>query len=606
MTLTQFITTHFLEPQWLYTLITSGILLIFYIIRPKPNKQEIPALLFIVKDQDHAKSGSFFERLLVDPLLLIQLALLILLALTIAGPQFFVNEKQTVHKTAIIIDGSASMQTKVGGTSRFDQAKTKSLDYVTNKNIIILAADISLTSADDLSLEESKQVISQLHAQDTRTNLAEAINLAAGHVGKDDQIVIFSDFIETVLQADYVTAIQKAKAQGIKVFTVEIGSTGKNIGIISLGVNDLTSYVQVKNYNNESRIATLTIGQATQTVKIAPLGSEVIEFNTSFGITPIEIKEQDDLGIDNNAVIANHPAKTLSVLVITNEEPGSESLRYLLTALEVNPEIRYDIANPPSIDSFDYDVFILKDFKPQALLPGTIKKIEQRVQDGAALIVHAQSGLFGVELPIPVKFKSEQGESPVIVSNDFGFVQDMNFGMVENYFEVSPTSAAVVVAESDSGSPLIAFSHDGKGKVLYYGLLQSAFHLDIYYPIFWKRAIDFLIGREDISSLNVRTGSLLTLTQETKIKTPSKSFVSNQVYFDEVGVYTIGDTKYSANLISEQESDINRVKESTDKMVFDQVSYKESVPKDMTSTFILFALLLLAVEYLFVKIRGEF
>jgi hypothetical protein len=602
-----FLTSTFISPLWLVTLLFALITLILYLIRPRPKKQDIPALMFIVKESERAKSGSWLKKLLLDPLLLLQLATLILLTLALAQPIIQVNQKATIDKTAIIIDGSASMLAREGTSTRFDQAKNIAQDYLTSKNFIILAGDVALALDDDLSRLEAKDVLASLEPTHTRTNLAEAIDLAAANLGKGSQIVIVSDFIETKLHADYLSAIAKAKAQGIHVITKRVGSPiTDNVGIIAMQAGLPTSVIQIKNYKDEETTVHLDLAGLEQNVEVPAKGTEVVEFETPSGITKIRIKDSDAFPIDNEVYLSNYPEKTIRVLVISNEEEDSQSLKYLKTALDVNEELTVEYQTPPKVDVNGYDVIIIKDVNPTALLPRTIKEITQQVEQGTALIAFAQPGLFSLNLPLPVTYKDQGGQTPVIVLETLGFVRDINFGMVPSHMIVEKDPQAVVIAQSEEESPLIAYKDVGEGRVLYYGLQNDEFHLDIYYPIFWKRAIDFLIGREELSRINLRTGALLNFASPVQVKTPTGTKTTQIVYFDRVGTYQIEDTTYSANLLSEKESDLTKDVDVSEEMIFSTKEYEDKVPKEIANTLLILALFLAGIEVLVLKLRGEF
>jgi len=100
-------------------------------------------------------------------------------------------------------------------------------------------------------------------------------------------------------------------------------------------------------------------------------------------------------------------------------------------------------------------------------------------------------------------------------------------------------------------------SRDG-GRVLYYGYLESAssFKYDYEYPIFWKRAVYGLAGRESLAELNRETGARIRFGNRTAIQTPAGEVTASSVVTREAGFYATDDRRYSATLLSPSESDV--------------------------------------------------
>src|SRR3989337_3817043 len=101
----------------LYALLSIIPLIIIYLLRPRPLKIKIPSLMFLL-DIEKKKRLNVFRKFLKDPLFLIQLFVLTLVALAIAAPFIMANEQAGGGSTVIVLDASASMQ----ADGRFDKA----------------------------------------------------------------------------------------------------------------------------------------------------------------------------------------------------------------------------------------------------------------------------------------------------------------------------------------------------------------------------------------------------------------------------------------------------------------------------------------------------
>ncbi|MCC7577015.1 MAG: BatA domain-containing protein, partial [Methanomethylovorans sp.] len=86
-------------------------LIILYLLRPKPLMVRIPSVMFLMQVEEKKRFFTSITKLIKDPLFLIQLLVLILLALAAAAPYITTNEPLSDEHTVLIMDMSASMQT---------------------------------------------------------------------------------------------------------------------------------------------------------------------------------------------------------------------------------------------------------------------------------------------------------------------------------------------------------------------------------------------------------------------------------------------------------------------------------------------------------------
>ena len=67
------ILSHLAYEKGLYALAALVPLIIIYLIKPKPKKREIPALMFLLKERTKSTFRSFFRNIMRDWLLLLQI-----------------------------------------------------------------------------------------------------------------------------------------------------------------------------------------------------------------------------------------------------------------------------------------------------------------------------------------------------------------------------------------------------------------------------------------------------------------------------------------------------------------------------------------------------
>lgn len=110
----------FLNPGGLTTAIVLLPFLLLYLIRPKPLRERIPSLLFIMKDLGQSNVNSLFRTLFKDLLILFQLLILLALIGAAAQPYINVPKSYLVKQTVLLVDVSGSMH--ANGDARFKEA----------------------------------------------------------------------------------------------------------------------------------------------------------------------------------------------------------------------------------------------------------------------------------------------------------------------------------------------------------------------------------------------------------------------------------------------------------------------------------------------------
>jgi len=189
---------------------------------------------------------------------------------------------------------------------------------------------------------------------------------------------------------------------------------------------------------------------------------------------------------------------------------------------------------------------------------------------------------------------------------------------VRKYLNATERTGSTTLVALKNGVPLLSYWQVGRGTVFYMGLNDefgnetwNNFHNLPEYPVFWIKLVQWVGGTGDISEYNLKTGTLTSLSKTEEIRTPSKTFTSNRVIFDEAGIYEISGKKIAANLYSDRESNttvdaselIQRaVVEDKSKLVRAD-SY--TAKKDITNYLIGIMFLLILLELLIVRQRGE-
>ncbi|HNW37767.1 MAG TPA: hypothetical protein PKJ75_02825, partial [Methanosarcina vacuolata] len=189
---------------------------------------------------------------------------------------------------------------------------------------------------------------------------------------------------------------------------------------------------------------------------------------------------------------------------------------------------------------------------------------------------------------------------------------------VHTYLNATERTGSTTLVALENGVPLLSYWQVGKGTVFYMGLddelgddAWNNFHNLPEYPVFWIKLVEWLGGTGDISEYNLNTGTLTSLSKTEEIKTPSKTFTSNRILFDESGIYEISGKKIAVNLYNDKESnttvdasDVIQRAVAEDKSTLVRAD-TYTVKNDITDYLIGVMFLLILAEIIIMRRRGE-
>jgi hypothetical protein len=564
--------------------------------------------MFFMKASGRSRLMNLFRVLVHDLMMLVQFLLIFLLALMPAQPASNVQHDIAGSNTVIVIDASASMQTLEGSSTRLEDAISAAKDALTTHNSVIVAGArprIGITDAND---RDAVGYLNFLKATDESSNIGDAIVLASEVLReKEGRVVVISDFINTG-GVDPEVAKAVLQARGKVVTFINVAEKGKkNIGFVDANIDDIASTVYVKNFNDEEATVTLKSGDEEKQLVVPAKGVEPFVFQTLPNVAKIEITNEDDFPADNIVYTSAPELQPVKVLLITNTPSA-----FLQNALKASSNVELTVTQPPIIEKGDFDVYIIDAVNAQEVLAGTYDDILKDVQrNGKAAIVNAQDDSIGIDyrglIPFGLTGTGENGF--VHIETPTRFTRNIEFGKLPKYFKTNLQPGVVPVAIVDNESAVItAATVPGGGKLIWYGVIEkgSDFKFSPYYPIFWYELIKYATDQKDITGMNFKTGTTLLLDKPVKVVTPSETLETNRIIFSKAGLYKLPDRTIAANLLNEQESDINpreKLGDAPDDVDFAPVREKRTVPWEMY--LLIGALLVLFVELMYVKLRGD-
>lgn len=587
------------------------LLLLIYLVRPRPKVKTIPSLMFFFKDAKAKQKSAFLQKVLRNILFIIQFLAVGLLALASTAPFIELSANASSQHTILIIDASASTKATDGETSRFDKQIEIAKGYVGDKTSIVLAENFPVVLLSEGDRGSALQILGSIKPKDTSTNLGDAVQSTKEILEGDfGLVVVISDFLYNT-GSDLMVAKKAMENEGIPVILESVEGGEKNIAITNVKIDKQKTQVFVRNYESEIisvKVSHLQDGNLINgsLLELEPLVTDSVIFSSVPGRSTVSIDYNDDLELDNQAYIFSPLKPKLNILVITNNEDQN-----LLLALSIMDDVSYTVAEPPIIPPInEYDVVILNKIRRELILPGTFEDIKNKVTEGGGLLIMAQddSNQFDLLGMMPVTLQGIKEQTDVEISLENELTKDIGFSPIKKYFWATPEEGSLTYAESADGQPLLSQKNVGQGISFYYGLFDedSDFRLSTSYPIFFNRLIHMIGERKNAEDFNLNTGTLLDVPNQ-QVKTPSTSFAGDRVYFDEAGFYEIGDATIAANLFDPTESNIKVfIKPDLRAQLEAQKSEKETKKEIYLEMLVLIAVIVVLVgEMLFIRHRGD-
>jgi Ca-activated chloride channel homolog len=562
---------NFLAPLMLLFGLTIPIVIVLYLLKLKRQMRVVSSTLLWKRFLLDSRANAPFQKLQRNLLLLLQILILLLAVLGLARPFFSTNSKPSAFRI-VLLDASASMQSTDVLPTRFENAKNQAIELVnslrdTDRNadrmmVILMGSKPVLMCPSTTDKEQLKRAIRSAQPQDTAVQFEEAWRLAVSLARDqpDSEAHLFSDGAFTI-QNDLPTHLP------LKFHP--IGTRGHNVGITSLEVrrsstsaSETEIFLAVENssetsmefdaelYFNDQLLAVrpLSMKQGEEQTLVAPLR------NTETGLIKAVLRVQDDLVVDNSAVVVSGAARKPKVLLV------SLGNSFLERAIAVQKDFELTKIAPGNFNpQQSYDIVVFDENAPKELPTGNLLCIRS-----------APSELLEV---------TGSEKAPVITDVKVGhpltrFVQLDNVSIVQS-LQVKLPDWGVPIVESNK-SPLIIAGQNGPRRIVWLGfsVLESNWPLRLSFPIFISNALRWLDPMADQDRmLQVRTGDvarlpLLKSVTKVEVETPGGRSLSLDLppkaqeiavsQTERAGVYKVKageqSLQFCANLLSSHET----------------------------------------------------
>ncbi|MBE0523187.1 MAG: BatA domain-containing protein [Methanosarcinales archaeon] len=541
-------------------------LIILYLLRPRTIDLKVPSLLFFLeREHQRNKLSLLLRKLIRDPLFIIQLLVLILLSLCIAGP-YIADELASGQYTVIVIDNSASMQ--AGG--RLDKAKDLAVRNLSNVNSVVWAQNVPILAIHEVDISSTKKIIELTPQRAVASDLAAAITYGQRLVGPGGVVIVYSDFASWTGD-DPQVAKTLAEYDGIEVKFIQVGEASENIGITNgwLDVKDGKNNLNliIKNFNNRAEKVTLNIktGGTSRGGSLsvpADQSAAYIVKNIANGITEVSIDNGGALAIDDTAYVSVLAGSGGRVLMVDmrDQNPTRTALDLLSVSVEYSSTLPSDLS--------PYGTIILGNVNNNTLGPGFSDSLSGFVDNGGVLIASANEGLTGLKGLLPISITGLSNETDLSLVSESALTKNLPLTDVEvvRHIKGSSVDGSIVLIEASDGSPMLSYVRQGEGKVVYLGLNDitgdnawSGFNTLPEFPLFWKNMFDW-VGGTNLDELNVKTGTMLRLPSKQVVINPDGTTITTtNLWIDQAGIYNIGGEMVASNLYNSKESNIGEI-----------------------------------------------
>ena len=588
------------SPLGLLALLALVPLVVLYLIQPDPERLPLPTLRFLTEREGTDSANPLFERLRRNALLILQALALVLFALVLAAPAVMVPEGQVVDETVVVLDASASMGVESGGTTRFERAKSAALDDVSATTSVVVAGAAPRVLVRRGTRTEARRALEGVERTDTPGDLRSAVAQASVLAGENARIVVLSDFADDSGWRDEVRA---ARAGDRTVALSQFGGGRNRAGIVDRSFSGRTVTFTIRSYAAEPITRTVELGGTRRRVELGPGDIELVTLPVPAGGGRARLGPGDDFATDDVAYIVAPADPTVETLLLTN---GGD--RYLRTALEVIEAVDLTVMEPPGTIQSEYDVVVYGDVRSDRLLRSNVAAGRDTLERGGGVVVRAQRTPpeYGDLLLVE---PSGTGVNPTIgrVADD-DRTADISFPPPSEYVRGDLRTGEALVSTSD-GTPLVAVGRVGNGRVLYYGYLADAspFRFNFQYPVFWKRAVFSLAGREPLADINRETGTRLAVGNNTTVSTPTGTATGPVVTLDRTGVYADGSRRIGVSLFDAGESNVTApsLDGGTGEGGGGIAREERLAPRPLDGPVALVALLVVVTEVAYLRRRGD-
>lgn len=548
----------FLNPIGLLAVLAIIPLLVFYLMKPKPEEQVMPSIMFFQEDKEQDKLRNAYRTLVSNLPLLLQVLAVLFFAFALAEP--FTNSSVTSDKKVIILDRSASVSTN------YESLKNRLRSKAGEENTLITASDDVKVQLEEASRSEFKSELDDIDSLATETDIVSAIEVAKKYKG---DLLLVSDLDHTVDSREIQPVLDEMASRNIHTISPEVNNKW---GIVDLRPSRNSTAVEISNFEQTTNTLQVKHNQKARDVVIEPHSTSEIRFKSTNGENTVKLPE-DGLKVDNEASYVVPQNEDIEVRFIGEPDRYLEKAIELIEGIEITDNVS---------DIEGSDVYIVS----ENVDGSKADQLRKEVSNGAATVLMPNNKVLSEEFNYRdygrTVNKSVQIKKPVRVSLGKIAVKNTN----------------VSAAKSLTGdSKAIQKINYNDGHLLMYNLVDDDFSRNILYPVFWKKILRDMVDRPDLSELNKETGASIRVAE---IRSPNGESMQGSVKLDETGFYKSGSRTYASNLESRDESNVETQSYSVNE---DEVSRTRE--KSRQDLIVLLIIVFIGADIIYVRYRGD-
>ncbi len=564
--------------QWGLLALVPPAIVALYFLKLRRQPLEVPSTYLWARTIEDLHVNSLWQRLRQSLLLLLQLLLIALIALTLLRPGWS-GSKLIGKRFVFLIDTSASMSATDIAPSRLDQAKRQAIDLVEQMEHGSAAMVISFsnTAKVEQAFTDNRQTLRkkiELIEQTNRpSDLSEALRAASGLANPgqsgDPNNPIDIKTAEAqpadlyILSDGGFSSVPTFKLGNLTPYYVkQAAETQSNLAISAFSTEAnpekpgrVQAFARLENHSpREASVETsLYLGTAlldAKTVTLPPRdektklpGTTGVNFEMQeieSGILKLQIDSKDSLLADNTAYAVVNVPRPAKVLVVT---PGNEHLEFALKTDEVQKIASITFAEPAHLETKGYqdrsaegayDLIIFDQCAPKEM-PACNTLMIGRIPPADP---SAAPPTTGEAAPGPQRATSwslgEKQDAPIVIDVNqvhplTQLVQLGNVKIVSGRALKGPPGTVTLI-DSDVGT-LYAIGPRGgyEDAVLSFGIIdyddagKAEVNTDWFrrrsFPVFFMNALKYLGGiRGSLASPNIQPGSPAVLRTATPVK----------------------------------------------------------------------------------------
>ena len=502
-------------------------IVVFYILKIRLRRQSVSTVMFWSQVLDEQNPRSIWQRLRHLVSLLLQLAMLLLLALAVADP-FFSWEVRAARRIVVVIDNSASMNSTDVKPSRLADAKRQAEQLIAGMRhrdefALVAAGTQPQVIVGFTSRQKTvRTAVQSLTSTDGPSQVSEAVALGRRLLGerqdgKQQEVIVFTDGrfvgVENLATASSSPAADTVVPESVAAVPVQlqiIGARTANLGITQFQVRrslvDPLGYeilAEVTNASDQPVECRLEVELNDEAIDVVPLKldaggkwSQVFEKTSAVGGHLFaRLKHEDTLAADNTASAVLPKREVQPVLLVTSGN------LFLQKVFEVNPLVKLSVVAEA----------------PATIPAGTLVVYHRvtpiKLPPGMAFVIDPANAtdLFGVGEAIANPIVTKQDKESPLMSH----VRLDNVLMPEAR-QLTPTfpDQTQVLAEAVTKEPLFFAVNRPEGRVLVLtvNLDKGDLPLRTAFPITVANALHWFAGSKGDLRESLAAGSLATVS----------------------------------------------------------------------------------------------